>query len=268
MIYNDMIFVENKIINSDRIEYAQIYFEELKTYLNSIYKYPQGNCHNLVHFGSMVLNQYNISYKKIWIFAPSRIHEKSKQSIQLPDPNGISLNGELSWGYHVALLVNYVNVSYIFDYFIDDTKPLYLNEWLQKINLTNFHLEFTSPSQYLFHVNPSKTKKNGLFNGDFFLYEGLCRDADWIPKGLAINETAIEFYKNEIYNLESTTPLCKEYKLLVGSVNNFECVLRDKAFNKKMTIDFQEKHEDVIIKYRLIYEQNLEKWINELSRFS
>ncbi len=264
---SEMIFIDNKIIHSDKSEYIQIYFEELKIYLGSIYNYPQGNCHNLVHFGSLVLNQYNILHKKIWIFAPCRIDDCSNQSIKLPDPNGISANGFLSWGFHVALLINYSGSSFIFDYFLDSNQPLNLDNWLSKINLPKFHLEITEPSQYLFHVNESQSSRKGIFNGFFFNYEGFSKENDWLAKGLAINQTAMEFIQNETFYFEYDTDLSKDFKLLVGSINNFECVFRDKSFNKKMTTEFQEKHQIFIAKYRLIYNENCEKWIEKVNRF-
>ena len=55
-----------------------------------------------------------------------------------------------------------------------------------------------------------------------------------------------------------------DYRLFVGSVNNFECILRDNTINNKMTLCFQKEHKDIIMKYRLIYAQNLDKWTKKV----
>lgn len=246
---------------------ADIYFEELRYLLSPLFQYKQGNCHNLVHYASLILDSYGIEHKKIWIYAPCRYDKNAKTTIKLPDPNGLSPNGFLSWGYHVAILVNFSGLEYVFDYFIDDEKPLSIGNWIEKMGIKKFKVEIESADKYLFFTKPSETKKNGLFNGKYFEYDGLCKNENWIAKGLAINETAICFFKNELYHFQFNTPLSHDYRLLAGSVNNFECVLRDNALNKKMTPAFQEKHEEIITEYRKIYQKNLEKWIFKVDNF-
>lgn len=240
---------------------TEIYFEELRYLLSPLFQYKQGNCHNLVHYASLILDSYGVEHKKIWIYAPCRYDEVSKKSIKLPDPNNLSPSGLLSWGYHVAIFVEFNGLAYVFDYFIDDEKPLSVGNWIEKMAVKNFKVEIESAEKYLFFTKPSETKKNGLFNGKYFEYEGLCKEQNWVAKGLAINKTAIRFFKNELYHFQFKTPLSHDYRLLAGSVNNFECVFRDNSFNKKMTPKFQEKHKGIIAEYRKIYEENLEKWI-------
>lgn len=244
--------------------YLEYFFEELKFLLFPLYEYKQGNCHNLTHFASLILRSYGVQHKKIWIYAPTRYSENSKQTIQLPDPNQLSPNGLLTWGFHVALLLEYDGVELVFDFFIDSSKPLAVGEWLERMHAKKFFVDIVQPDYYLFYSTPSVTKKNGLFSGEYFLYEGLCREEKWIAKGLAINDTAVEFYKREWFNFKYNTPQTIDYKWLVGRVNNFECVLRDASINKKMTVEFQEKHASLIAEYREVYAQKLEKWTEKL----
>ena len=247
--------------------YFNLYFEELRYYLNPLFQYKQGNCHNVAHYASLILKSYHVSQKKIWIYAPCRYIENAKTAIKLPDPNNISSDGTLIWGFHVANLIKFEGQELVYDFFIDEEKPMTVGQWIEKMQVKNFYIDIEIPEKYLFLTKDSEVKKNGVFNGQYFEYEGLCREDNWVAKGLAINETAIYFYKNEFYHFQYQTPLSNDYKLLVGRINNFECVIRDRSFNKKMTLEFQQKHEKVIEKYRSIYEQNLEKWIEKVNAF-
>jgi hypothetical protein len=247
--------------------YFDYYFEELKYFLSPLFDYKQGNCHNVTHYASLILKSYAVPHNKIWIYAPTRYLEDSKLTIQLPDPNDISPNGKLTWGYHVALFLQYNDKECVFDLFLDSEKPMSMEKWLEKMQTNKFRVDIENPDNYLFYTEPSETKKNGLFKGQYFEYTGFCREQNWLAKGLAINETAINFYKNESFHLKYKTPLSTDYKLFVGRVNNFECVLRDNITNKKMTEEFQQKHANIINKYRLVYAKNLEKWTETLQTF-
>lgn len=247
--------------------YFENYFEELRYYLNPLFQYKQGNCHNITHFASLILKNYNVVHKKIWIFAPTRLDKNSKGVIILPDPNNISPKGHLIWGFHVALLIEYKAKTFVFDFLIDEEKPMTITDWINSLKIKNFKITIENPAKYLFFTKPIKKKKNGLFDGKFFEYEGFCKENEWIPKGLAINETAIRFYKKELYHFQYQTDLSDDYRLFVGRVTNFECVIRDNDFNKKMTPKFQKKHAKIIAEYRLIYEESLNKWINWVDAF-
>lgn len=247
--------------------YFEYYLEELKYYLSPLFDYKQGNCHNVNHIASLILRSYGVQHKKIWIYAPTRYREDSKQTILLPDPNGISPNGLLTWGFHVALLLEHQGTEVVFDLFLDSNKPLSVGQWLETMKARQFYVDIEQPDHYLFYTEASANKKNGLFSGRYFKYEGLCREQNWLAKGLAINETAVEFYANEKFHLKYNTPLSNDYRLFVGRVNNFECVLRDAAVNKKMTEAFQKKHASLIAEYRLVYTRNLEKWTEKVTSF-
>jgi hypothetical protein len=82
----------------------QTLFEELRELCFPAYKYKQGNCHNLVHYCSIILSRRDIKHKKIWFYAPTRLNSNSKVCISKPDPNNLAISGNLRWGYHVALL--------------------------------------------------------------------------------------------------------------------------------------------------------------------
>ena len=272
-----MIFLPKKLImvltqTESRLSritdnYFDYYFEELKYFLAPLFEYKQGNCHNVTHFASLILRSYGVQHNKIWIYAPTRYREDSKQTIQLADPNNISPNGLLTWGFHVALLLQYAGEEYVFDLFLDSEKPLSMAEWLEKMQARKFRIDIENPDNYLFYTQASETKKNGLFTGQYFEYEGFCREQNWLAKGLAINATAVEFYSKNWFHFQYKTLLGADYKLFVGRVNNFECVLRDSKTNKKMTEEFQQKHASIIDEYRLVYARNLEKWIEKIESY-
>jgi hypothetical protein len=249
---------------SEANKYVENHFELLKCYLNPLFKYKQGNCHNVSHYASLVLRNYSISHKKIWIFAPTRYDENSKLAIQRPDPNNISPKGFLTWGFHVALLIEHEGNEIVFDYFVDEKKPMTIGNWIASMNINNFYIEIEKPDYYLFYGKTLK-KKNGVFYGKYFEYEGLSKEGNWLAKGLAINETAVHLYQNELYHFQHKTSMSDDYRLFVGSVNNFECILRDNTINNKMTLCFQKEHKDIIMKYRLIYAQNLDKWTKKVN---
>ena len=248
-------------------DYFERYFGEIKFYLAPLFDYKQGNCHNVNHYASLILRSYGVPHNKIWIYAPARYKEHSKQVIKLHDPNFISPNGELSWGYHVALLLRYEGSEYVFDLFLDAHKPLTISTWLEKMQAKQFYVDITNPDDYLFFTEESELKKNGLFNGQYFTYEGLCKEQNWLAKGLAINETAVAFYSDQNYHFRNNTNLSADYRLFVGRINNFESVIRDATTNKRMTPTFQQKHSEIIAEYREIYEQNLDKWTDKINSF-
>ena len=247
--------------------YFDYYFEELKYLLAPLFVYKQGNCHNMTHFASLILRNYGVQHNKVWIFAPTRYQEDSRQTIQLLDPNNISPNGLLNWGFHVALLLEYEERECVFDLFLDSEKALTMAEWLERMQARKFRVEIETPDNYLFYTQASETKKNGLFTGQFFAYEGFCKEQNWLAKGLAINETAVEFYSKNWFHFHYKTLLSADYRLFVGRVNNFECVLRDNKTNKIMTEEFQQKYALLIAKYREVYTQKLEKWTEQVNMY-
>jgi hypothetical protein len=239
----------------------QALFNELKQLSYPTYRYKQGNCHNMVHYYSMILDQRDIKHKKIWIFAPVRYDPESRECIIKPDPNHLSLKGRLRWGYHVAIIFEHGTDNLIFDTMLDEEKPMTNSEWIDNMNIINYKSYILDSQNYLFY-NPTKPIQKKGFK--YFKYKGKSKKYNWIPKGLAINETAFEFSVQEKHMLESPPEISKDYKRLVGSVINFECVFRDYSYNHRVTPEFQEKHKDLIEKYRTIYDKNLNKWIDKM----
>ncbi|GAB3516080.1 hypothetical protein GCM10027442_33030 [Emticicia fontis] len=172
--------------------------------------------------------------------------------------------GHIRWGYHVAPIIQQGNQELIFDFNFSEQAPLSRQEWLSHMNAKAYQCVVEAPENFLFYSSPSVTKPNkSLFNGGFYPIEGLCLENRWFEKGLAANETALtmheEVIKPAIKN-NSDASLINDYKYLIGSINNFECVFRDKGFNKRMTPEFQEKYHSIINYYRGVFEDNVEKW--------
>ena len=237
-------------------------FEEVKTQLFPTFKYLQGNCHAMAHFAALVLEAHQVEHKKIWYFAPCKYQVRSKTPIILPDKSGLSPTGLIRWGYHVSNVVLFEGKQWVFDFGLNEHRPMLLSEWVTIFRLPAFHVEYQAWQRYLFYTKEVRTaaqRHQSIFNGHYFDYEGLCKSQYWLPKGLAINETAYHFWENDWQEIMNET-LRDEYKKWVGSITNFECVLRDHAFNPKMTPAFQAKHRPLIEKYRAIYQSYLIKW--------
>jgi hypothetical protein len=239
-------------------------FTEIKHYLYPSYRYLQGNCHCNAHLSSLLLKKYDIPHKKIWVFAPCRYSETSNEVFLIQDHNQIAPRGYIRWGYHVAPVIQLGNRELIFDFNFSEDAPLSRRAWLSHMNTRNYRWVIEAPENFLFYSSSAQRKPNkSLFNGCFYPIEGTCLENRWFETGLAANETALimhnEVIKPAIRNNRSAS-LINDYKYLIGSINNFECVFRDKSFNKRMTPEFQEKYQGIIQYYRGVFEDNIEKW--------
>lgn len=236
-------------------------FFELRNLCFPTYKYKQGNCHNIVHYASMILTNMGIKHRKIWCYAPARFIKYSRECISKPDPNFLISHGNLTWSYHVALLLDDGSNKFVYDFILDENQPLSMDHWVKSMDVSSSKVDLVDPDNYLFY---SLKKKIDGIDFKYFKYEGKSKRDFWVSKGLAINETAMEFYVEEKKILDEYSDLSWEYKTLVGNILNFECVFKDMGFNKAMTSDFQEKHAALIEKYRIIYFQNLNKWVEKV----
>ncbi|SOE23605.1 hypothetical protein SAMN06298216_3990 [Spirosomataceae bacterium TFI 002] len=236
-------------------------FFELKDLCFPTYKYKQGNCHNIVHYCSMILTQRGIKHKKIWCYAPARFVKYARESISKPDPNPHASMGNLLWGYHVALFFEDGPFSFIYDFVVDENMPISLDSWVAGMGLSQAKVEIVDAENYLFY---SLKKKVANVDFKYFRYEDNCKDDLWLPKGLAINETAMEFLNEERSILEGFSDQSFDYKILIGNILNFECVFKDQSSNNRVTADFQARHIELIDKYRLIYFHNLNKWVDKV----
>jgi hypothetical protein len=127
--------------------------------------------------------------------------------------------------------------------------------------------EFHSKSNELSDEDPPNIELPEWFSDklvtDFFKYEEDALEGNWIPQGLAVNETALAFYDAEIkpiLNSKRDEELVADYKMLAGNVFNFETVFRDHELNDEMNAEFQTRHQNIIVKYREIYLSNYNKW--------
>lgn len=236
-------------------------FGEIRKVLYPVYRYLQGNCHCHAHLASLILKSKGIKHRKVWIFAPSRYSEVSAEPFRTIDPNRISPDGQINWGYHVAPLVSVSGMDYVFDYHFSEHRPISLTHWLNCFDQKNYKCVIEEADHFLFYTREHEGRQ--LFNQDFYPLEGESLKNNWLEKGLAINETALEMYREcylPVLAAGGPDDLIRDYKLLIGRVLNFECVFRDQGTNKKMTADFQHKHGDLILYYRHVYEHNVIKW--------
>ena len=245
----------------------------------------------------MLLHSKGITTSKIWAFSPGIYSKTNSQLITFIDKKKLSPNGQIDWGYHVAPILN-VNDGVqthqmVIDLGLFPKGLVPYKNWLEKLKtkkLISLMLDF---EWYLFNSNVIpmsqlqydsdgmlKPKlKNlilpDLFSDklidDFYKYEDDSKQNNWLEKGLAINETAIQFYNAEIkpmLKLNTQTALIHDYKNLVGNVFNFETIFRDNMWNYDMTLDFQKQHSIIITKYREIYKNNLIKWGNHVANLN
>lgn len=166
----------------------------------------------------------------------------------------------IAWGYHVGVLVNDpASGGYVFDYFVNHNRPLGLLEWTSALPLSRHQIQIETSDSYLFHTNPHPNQQEGLFNGRFFRYEGQARQNEWLEKGLAINQTAYDFYLEEIKN-RPEGHLRQEYRQLVGSILTFEAVLRDQAVPAELSTAFLQRHAQILNHYQQRYEYYKANW--------
>ncbi len=257
------------------------------------YGYQQANCHNISHYISLFLEAKGYRCAKIWAFAPIVYSTSNARLITIPDKKNMAPNGKIEWGYHVAPVIQVKVGNKVRKMVIDpglfSKSPVRYRTWLAKLNTRKLIYLIMDSEWYLYNssmipnsqlqyetLDNSETIKPNIklpdwFSDklitDFFKYEDEALHQHWIEKGLAINETAITFFNNEIKPILHSRlhqEVVSDYKLLVGNVFNFETIFRDTNWNYEMNDNFQFKHKEIISKYREVYALNLKKWQDEL----
>lgn len=257
--------METTIIGNENSQLKDVelaLFVELKTLCYPTYKYKQGNCHNITHFCSQILTRKGIKHKKVWCFAPAKFVKYSREGIKRSDPNQLAINGNLSWGYHVALYVEHGKDPYVYDLILNEDQPISLSYWKNDMKLSQAKIEIKEPDNYLFF---SFRKKIPNKDFKYFPYEDGCKEDLWLQKGLAINETAYDFMNMERDILNENSFMSIDYRILVGNISNLECIFIDQSFNKIVTLEFQDRNKELIEKYRIIFAANLKKWVGKVA---
>jgi hypothetical protein len=253
------------------------------------YAYQQANCHNISHYIRVFLESKGVRCAKIWVFAPIVYAMNSNQLISFIDKKNLSTTGTIDWGYHVAPVVQVKIGKKVRKMVIDPglfpKNMVRYRTWLAKLRTRKLIYLIMDSEWYLYssstipnsqiqfnnnnwsNINQPNLKLPDWFSDklvtDFFKYEDEAQNEYWMEKGLAVNQTAIEFYISEIKPILHTkqqTELLYDYKILVGNVFNFETIFRDNNWNYEMDANFQYKHHSIIAKYQEIYEANLAIW--------
>jgi hypothetical protein len=251
--------------------------------------YHQANCHNIAHYICLLAKAQNITLAKIWAFTPGIYTASSRRVISFTDQNKLSPTGKIDWGYHVAPVILVEEEGAVVKMAIDPVLfpegPVPYKAWLDRIKTKKLIYLLMDAEWYLFNTSYSNNtqleffdmqtdepvKPNVIFPywfankcvTDFFKYEEDSLLYAWLEKGLAVNDTASEFYENEIKPIldePSASALLKDYRDLVGNVFNFETVFRDYMYNYEMNIDFYERHALIIEEYRNVFNTHVEKW--------
>ncbi len=256
--------------------------------------YQQANCHNISHYISLLLKSKGYTCAKIWAFAPVVYSTSSAKLISFVDKKSISPTGKIDWGYHVAPVLQVKVGTKVRKMVIDPglfPKGLVrYRTWLAKLKTRRLIFLIMDSDWYLYNssmipnsqllpyseentdAKPPNIKLPDWFSDklitDFFKYEEDSLIQHWIEKGLAVNETALVFYSEQIkplLHLNNNQYLVHDYKMLAGNVFNFETIFRDNNWNYEMNDDFQKKHHVIIEKYRAVYNDNLNKWKRRLT---
>lgn len=251
--------------------------------------YQQANCHNISHYIKLLLESKGYQCAKIWAFAPVVYSMTSSRLISFADKKNISPTGKIDWGYHVAPVIQVRIGNKVRKMVVDPglfpKSPVRYRTWLAKLKTRKIiylimdsewylynssmipNSQFHSKSNVLSEEDPPNIELPEWFSDklvtDFFKYEEDALEGNWIPQGLAVNETAMAFYNAEIkpiLNSNRYQDLVLDYKMMVGNVHNFETVFRDHNSNDEMNADFQTRHQEIIAQYREVYLSNFNKW--------
>lgn len=261
------------------------------------FAYHQANCHNIAHYICLLAESQGIILAKIWAFSPGIYTNTSTLVMSFPDQNKLSPTGKIDWGYHVAPVVLMEENGEITKMAIDPVLfpdgPVPYRTWINKIKTRKLLYLIMDAEWYLFNTSYGPNTQLEFIDDttdepvepnikfpvwfankcvkDFFKYEDDCRTHCWMEKGLAINDTASQFYENEIrpiLNDPLQEDLLTDYRNLVGNVLNFENVFRDYVYNYEMNYDFYSKHELIISKYREVFNLHVEKWQTKVAQLN
>jgi hypothetical protein len=279
------------------LQTASVLFQQIQN-AGIPFGYHQANCHNIAHYICLLAKTQGITLAKVWAFTPGIYTAYSTRVISFTDQNKLSPTGKIDWGYHVApvILVEQDNavIKMAIDPVLFPDGPVSYRVWLEKIKTKKLIYLLMDAEWYLFNTSYSNNtqleffdmqtdepvKPNVIFPywfankcvTDFFKYEDDSKEYHWLEKGLAVNDTASQFYEHEIKPIlddPSQALLLKDYRDLVGNVFNFETVFRDYMYNYEMNEDFYQKHMPVIEKYRSVFNNELIKWqsrVEEIGR--
>ncbi|MFT6866195.1 MAG: hypothetical protein ACJA08_001024 [Cyclobacteriaceae bacterium] len=202
---------------------------------NIEYRYINGSCEDRAHYICLLLQNQGLTVGKIWNFAPARYTFLSNELFEITDPFGISKN--VTWGYHVAPYIQSYNEfglveSLIIDQSLSPDCFMTANEWLEKMNCPQAIHLYTDADSYLFnsifgYVGYTPYSYETYYNtpldipsiitGNFWnLFPG----DDYVQKGLAINDLAIEIYNFKQYLTKS------EHDFLNEALNNIDEVIK------------------------------------------
>jgi hypothetical protein len=177
---------------------------------NLEYRYINGSCEDRAHYICLLLQNKGIETGKIWNFAPARYTFASNELFNIKDP--FSISEQVTWGYHVAPYLLSFNQDgaeeiIVIDQSFDEKACLTLDQWLNAMKCPQSLCLFTNKESYLFnsifgdyenvpfsfetHYN-LPVDLPSVITGNFWI---LNNSDDYVQKGLAINDLAVEISK-------------------------------------------------------------------------
>lgn len=192
------------------------------------YHYVNSGCNDKSHYISLWFRKkFNIQTFKIWNFAKNMIYYNGKGvQLKIKDPNLLTENDSLYWGFHVAVGVLRKNIkdkkltidTVVIDLPFNDLAPIKFSQWLSYQNQKNTYYTFTESKYRLFETiipayqekaDSALIKKTGIqyvrqlndlsiFAGSFYDDTFALSDENMITANALARDIIVMKYYNEI----------------------------------------------------------------------
>ena len=209
-------------------------FTYISTKSKAQFNYPQGGCPERAVVIHYLLDSLKIPNFRIWVFAPSKLLESSKEKIYITDKNKLTTddNNRIEWDYHVAPCVLSSNGTaspdtLVIDPSINSKKPLKVKDWLSLINNSKQSKYCFLDGKY-YQFNTKENGASNVINGYLYPYEGGAYDNLWVEKMMALNETAYTMYLKYVKNKDNSSQKVKDIKAVIGNSATLKEVLEYK----------------------------------------
>ena len=214
------------------IKQAVDIFNYVKDEIGIEFKYSYAGCEKRAHAVSLLLNAKKIKHYKIWNFDPMLVSLFNKsQKPTAASKAGLSPN--ISWAYHVAILVFVKEGKEVVPMVVDPAlsdEIITQQKWLDLQNAPKSYFTILDPvwynyattDKFKYYCNntayPLPPCMDGLLTGDFFRNDGISLQEMWVEEALAVNEVAIKMIKHVL----KENPASDKRKVFVNLIENFD----------------------------------------------
>ncbi len=218
------------------LQYDKIFsaFNFISAKSNMQFNYPQGGCPERAIVMHYILDSMGIPNFRIWVFAPSRLIEKSSEKMFILDKNNLTTdNGnKIQWDFHVAPCVLGSNETARPDTFVIDPslrpdKPLKVQEWLSCIG-NHEHSKYSFLDGNFYQFNRKDSGNSNVINGFFYSYNDGAYDNLWVEKMMALNQTAYAMYLKYVKDDDRSLKQVSDIMTVIGNSATLKEVLEYK----------------------------------------